>query len=57
MIPLVEKTLRVRKVRLHRAIAGNSMGGMNSLVAGLSNLDLFSDCHDNNGSRQCSCQG
>ena len=41
VIPLVEKRYRVRKDRLSRAIAGLSMGGGQSFVIGLHNLDKF----------------
>ena len=42
VIPMVEKTYRVFTDRQHRAIAGLSMGGAQSLAIGLSHLDLFS---------------
>ena len=41
VIPLVEKRYRVRKDRASRAIAGLSMGGGQSFVIGLHNLDKF----------------
>ncbi len=41
LIPFVEKTYPVYKDQLHRAIAGLSMGGGQSLNFGLSNLDKF----------------
>jgi enterochelin esterase-like enzyme len=41
VIPQVEKTYRVAKERTSRAIAGLSMGGAESLLTGLNNLDLF----------------
>jgi enterochelin esterase family protein len=41
VIPLVEKRYRVRKDRASRAIAGLSMGGGQSFVIGLRNLDKF----------------
>jgi len=42
IIPYVEKNLRVDTSRDGRAIAGLSMGGSETLYAGLSNLDMFS---------------
>lgn len=42
VIPLVEKRYRVRADKAHRAIAGLSMGGGQSFVIGLHNLDKFS---------------
>lgn len=42
VIPLVESRYRVKKDRRHRAIAGLSMGGGQSFVIGLRNLDKFS---------------
>jgi enterochelin esterase-like enzyme len=41
VIPLVEKNYHVSADRNHRAIAGLSMGGAQSLVIGLNNLDKF----------------
>ncbi len=41
LIPFVEKTYPVKKDREHRAIAGLSMGGGQSLNFGLGNLDKF----------------
>ncbi|NRF37775.1 esterase [Pedobacter sp. LMG 31643] len=41
LIPFVEKKYRVYKDREHRAIAGLSMGGGQSLNFGLGNLDKF----------------
>ena len=40
-IPLVETLYRVEKDPVHRAIAGLSMGGGQSLTVGLGNLDRF----------------
>ena len=40
-IPLVESLYRVEKDAAHRAIAGLSMGGAQSLTVGLGNLDRF----------------
>jgi enterochelin esterase family protein len=40
-LPLVESLYRVEKDAAHRAIAGLSMGGGQSLTIGLSNLDRF----------------
>ena len=42
VIPLVESRYRVYRDRDHRAIAGLSMGGGQSLEIGLSHLELFS---------------
>lgn len=42
VIPLIESRYRVKKDRKHRAIAGLSMGGGQSFVIGLRNLDKFS---------------
>lgn len=42
LIPFVESTFPVYKDREHRAIAGLSMGGGQSLNFGLGNLDIFS---------------
>jgi enterochelin esterase family protein len=42
VIPLVESHYRVYADREHRAIAGLSMGGFESLTIGLNHLDLFS---------------
>ncbi|MBK5293902.1 MAG: hypothetical protein JJE04_19790 [Acidobacteriia bacterium] len=42
VIPLIEKTYRVSASREHRALAGLSMGGMQTLSVGLANLDKFS---------------
>jgi len=42
VIPLVESHYRVYTDREHRAIAGLSMGGLESLTIGLNHLDLFS---------------
>jgi enterochelin esterase-like enzyme len=41
LIPFIEKTYPVQKDREHRAIAGLSMGGGQSLNFGLGNLDEF----------------
>lgn len=41
LIPYIEKTFPVIKDREHRAIAGLSMGGGQSLNFGLGNLDVF----------------
>jgi enterochelin esterase-like enzyme len=41
LIPFIEKTLPVLTDREHRALAGLSMGGGQSLNFGLKNLDLF----------------
>lgn len=42
VIPLIEKHYRVKKHRDYRAIAGLSMGGGQSFVIGLRNLNTFS---------------
>jgi enterochelin esterase family protein len=42
VVPFVDKTYRTVADRDHRAIAGLSMGGAQTLYAGLHNLDLFS---------------
>jgi enterochelin esterase family protein len=42
VIPMVEERYRVYTDREHRAIAGLSMGGQESLTIGLNRLDLFS---------------
>jgi enterochelin esterase-like enzyme len=42
VIPYVEKNLRVRADAANRAIAGLSMGGVQTLNIGLNNLDQFS---------------
>ncbi len=42
VIPLVDKTLRVQADREHRAIAGLSLGGAQSLAIGLTHPGLFS---------------
>jgi len=41
LIPMIEKTYRVLPGREHRAMAGLSMGGMQTFMTGLSNLDKF----------------
>ena len=41
LIPFIEKNFRVYKDREHRALAGLSMGGGQSLNFGLANLDTF----------------
>ncbi|HWH67857.1 MAG TPA: alpha/beta hydrolase-fold protein, partial [Candidatus Sulfotelmatobacter sp.] len=41
VMPQVEKTYRVQADRIHRAIAGLSMGGAESLLVGLNALDRF----------------
>lgn len=42
LMPLVESSLRVHADRDHRAIAGVSLGGAQSLAIGLTHLELFS---------------
>jgi len=41
LIPTIEKTYRVLPGRENRAMAGLSMGGMQTFMTGLSNLDKF----------------
>lgn len=41
LIPMIEKTYRVRPGRENRAMAGLSMGGMQTFLTTLSNLDKF----------------
>ncbi len=41
LIPMIEKTYRVLPGRENRAMAGLSMGGMQTFVTGLANLDKF----------------
>ena len=41
LIPMIEKTYRVRASRENRAIAGLSMGGMQTFLTTLANLDRF----------------
>lgn len=41
LIPIIEKTYRVRPGRENRAMAGLSMGGMQTFLTTLSNLDKF----------------
>ncbi len=42
LIPYVDSTYRTIPDREHRALAGLSMGGMQSFIIGLNHLDLFS---------------
>jgi enterochelin esterase-like enzyme len=42
VIPAVEKSYRVNSNRTHRALAGLSMGGAETLVVGLNHLEMFS---------------
>ncbi len=42
VIPFVESTFRVEADAAHRALAGLSMGGIQTLYAGVKNTDLFS---------------
>ena len=42
IIPLVEKDFRVKTDAANRALAGLSMGGINTLYTGIKNTDLFS---------------
>jgi len=41
LIPMIEKTYRVRPGRANRAMAGLSMGGMQTFLTTLANLDKF----------------
>ncbi len=41
LIPMIEKTYRVRPGRENRAMAGLSMGGMQTFLTALANLDKF----------------
>jgi enterochelin esterase family protein len=41
LMPMVERTFRVAPGREHRAMAGLSMGGMQTFTTALSNLDRF----------------
>jgi len=41
LIPFIEKTYKVQSDKMHRAIAGLSMGGGQSLNFGLANMDKF----------------
>lgn len=41
LVPMIEKTYRVRPGRENRAMAGLSMGGMQTFLTTLSNLDKF----------------
>ena len=41
LIPMVERTFRVAPGRENRAMAGLSMGGMQTSLTGLANLDRF----------------
>ena len=42
MIPFVEKNYRVKTESKYRALAGLSMGGIQTLYAGINNTDMFS---------------
>ncbi len=42
LIPMIDTTYRTKPNRDHRAMAGLSMGGMQSYTIGLGNLDTFS---------------
>lgn len=42
LIPLIDRTYRTKADREHRALAGLSMGGMQTFVIGLKHLDKFS---------------
>jgi enterochelin esterase-like enzyme len=42
MIPFIEKNFRAETTSANRALAGLSMGGIQTLYAGMNNTDLFS---------------
>jgi len=42
LIPMIDRTYRTKADREHRAMAGLSMGGMQTRMIGLAHLDLFS---------------
>ena len=42
VIPFVEKNFRVKSDAAHRALAGLSLGGLQTLYAGIRNTDMFS---------------
>src|ERR1700745_4424277 len=42
LIPFIDKTFRTRPVRDHRAMAGLSMGGMQTFQVTFDHLELFS---------------
>lgn len=42
LIPMIDQTYRTKTDREHRAMAGLSMGGMQTRTIALANLDLFS---------------
>ena len=42
MIPFVEKNYRVKNESKYRALAGLSMGGIQTLYVGINNTDMFS---------------
>jgi enterochelin esterase-like enzyme len=41
LIPMIDRTYRTMADREHRAMAGLSMGGMQTFIIGLGNLDQF----------------
>lgn len=41
LIPMIDRTYRTKADREHRAMAGLSMGGMQTFIIGLGNLDQF----------------
>lgn len=41
LIPMIDRTYRTKPERGHRAMAGLSMGGMQTFIIGLNHLDLF----------------
>jgi enterochelin esterase-like enzyme len=43
VMPAAEATFRIRPDRAARALSGNSLGGIETLVVGLNHLDLFSE--------------
>jgi enterochelin esterase-like enzyme len=50
LIPMVERTFRVAPGRENRAMAGLSMGGMQTVTTTLANLDKFADIGGFSGS-------
>src|SRR5690242_13967195 len=50
LVPMVERTYRVAPGRENRAMAGLSMGGMQTFTTGLNNLDKFSSLGGFSGS-------
>jgi len=57
LIPYIDSTFRTLSDRDHRAMAGLSMGGMQTFQVTLDHLDLFSYIGDSAGPEGCSCWG